>query len=134
MDLVSPGDTFSGTASFDSCLEGEDHPVTIIANEVAGNVFRGAAVAKYNDRVRSRAITGFFYVPGRKVVIAPEGYGPKSMSLACSHDADSLNDMDCQITTSFMSETCGDLGLSRDPRGNFLFSVFVVDDSKLKST
>ena len=120
VDLLNAGDTFSGTTSFDSCHDVADHQSTIIIAEAQGNVFKGAIVSKIRDQIRSRSVRGFFYVPGRQLIIVPDSYDSSALSLVCSYDSDSDNDANCKILTDYMSRSCGRLRIQRDRTGRGL--------------
>lgn len=118
MDLLAPGDSFSGTASYKDCLTVEDHPVSIVVSQSAGNAFRGTALFRANDRVRSKQVVGFFYIPDRQLLISAEGYDSDSLAMVCTHAEGSLSDMQCSLLTSYMTQACGKAELNRDPSGN----------------
>lgn len=125
VDLLNAGDTFTGTADFDSCFEVPEHETSLIIGQAQGNVFKGKMVNKLRGKLRSRAVRGFFYVPGRQLIVVPEGYGPSSLSLVCSYDPESDNDADCKILSDHMTRQCGTLGIERDRTGQ-LFRHFLL--------
>lgn len=115
VDLVSPGDSFSGTANVKGCFEVDNHPFSIVVKEVAGNLFSGVAINRIGDQVRSRDVVGFFHVSGRQVIIAASGrYTSTSVTLLCSYDASSIHTMDCRALTDHMTKECGSFGMDRD--------------------
>lgn len=118
--LLKPGDTFSGTASYDKCFDVEDHPTSLVIAAAEGNVFTGSIIAKLGTQIRSRPVKGFFYVPNRQMIVVPDEYGPGSISMVCSHKAGEENDADCQILSDSMTERCGSVVLNRDRTSEWL--------------
>lgn len=117
VDLVGPGDSFSGTASVEACYEVDDHEAGLIVSQSEGNLFKGTLVSKIGDEVRHKTVYGFFYVPNRQLIITPEDYNSKSISLVCGYEADGHGSTQCDILLDSMTRSCGTLELSRDRTG-----------------
>lgn len=114
VDLLKPGDIFSGVASYQSCVSAPDHQVALVVSASEGNVFSGSVVSYVGNQIKSWNVGGFFYIPGRKLVIAPEEYGKNALSLLCSHNQETGTGASCQILTDYMTKSCGSASISRD--------------------
>lgn len=134
MNILSEGDTFSGTASYQDCFEVSDHSSGLLITATQGNGFRGQVVSHVKDQLRSWAVRGFFYIPTRQLIAIPEQYDSNTYSLVCNYDPDTDNDADCKILTDLMSRQCGTIGLRRDRTGKLtsmgsdLYSLFMSID------
>ena len=118
MNIVSPGDSLSGTANVRKCFDVDDHPVTLLVNEVAGNVFTGTAINRIGNQVRSTKVRGLFHIPTRQLIVTPtEGYNVRTLAMVCSYSADTSSDIDCKLVTDHMTKQCGSVGLERDRIG-----------------
>lgn len=131
MDIVAPGDTFSGKASYESCFNVEDHPAALVIQRSSGNAFSGSIISRIKNSVRSAEVSGFFHIPSRQLIIVPERRDSNALSLVCNYDRNSDNDADCQVVTDFMTRRCGSIGFTRDRTSqssfpcSFLFSRFL---------
>lgn len=117
VNFINPGDTFSGLASFDRCLDAPDHQVSLVISAAQGNTFRGSFVTKPGVQILMREVRGFVHAPSRQVIIVPDVYDSNAMSLVCSYKADTNNDVDCKLLTDYMSTDCGAVSLNRDRTG-----------------
>ena len=114
VELLKAGDTFTGMASFHDCFTVDEHETGLIIVEAQGNAFRGSMVSKIGKELRTVKVRGFFYIPGRQLIVVPEDYSSRSVSMVCSYNEGSDNDVDCKILTDHMTKSCGSVGLSRD--------------------
>lgn len=117
VDLLQSGDSFSGTAAMTNCVKPGSYPLSLVVTKSSGNVFKGAILSEIEGNITSKGVSGFFSVHQRKLVMTPEGYSSKTMSMVCVYDPKSDNDADCKILTDNFSRVCGTVGLSRDYRG-----------------
>ena len=122
MRLFNSGDTFSGTVEIDSCADLPDHPAAIIITESEGNVVRAQFVSKVGDKVRSFETKGFFHVASKRLILIPEKYGARSLSLVCLFE-DSENEATCKLLKDNFSRQCGTIKIKRDYTGKFCLRI-----------
>lgn len=114
--FLNTGDTFSGEAHFDSCIKVEDHPISVMITESAGNLIRVQLVSRADDRVRSWSGVGFFHVGSKKLLLTPDEHAGRSLELVCSF-ARTNDGAECQILTDGFATQCGSVQLKRDHLG-----------------
>lgn len=110
---LKAGDTFTGTARYDSCIDVEDHPVAIVVTQSSGNLVQGSVVSRVAGQVRSYDMEGYFSMASRKWLLQPTKHDSRSLGIACSFETDE-NTAKCNIMRDNFAVECGSITIKRD--------------------
>lgn len=119
VEILNSGDTFSGTAKFESCLDVTDPPTALVISEAKGNIFRGKMVTRVRSQVVYKEVKGFFYTPKKQLVVVPANPSAGTLSMVCEHKENSGSAAECSIMTDSFTRTCGSISLQRDRTSKF---------------